>query len=119
MEAIRKKAELVRYTAGDGKAVTRLYQQAEKEHQESQRQGKFLGTNSYHLLNFKLDKYLEQGEKPAILGRDHDCWPRRTTGTAHRLDLNLWSLATTGASPRTFSANPWSPPRFLAVASGR
>jgi hypothetical protein len=59
MEAVRKKAELVRFAAGDGQAVARLYQQAEREHQESQRQGKFLGQNSYHLLNYKLDKYLE------------------------------------------------------------
>jgi hypothetical protein len=58
MEAIRKKAELVRYAAGDGQAVARLYHQAEDEHRESQRQGKFLGTNSYHLLNYKLAKYL-------------------------------------------------------------
>jgi hypothetical protein len=58
MESIRKKAELVLFTGG-GQAVTRLYHQAEKEHQESQRQGKFLGTNSYHLLNYKLDKYLD------------------------------------------------------------
>jgi hypothetical protein len=59
MEAIRKKAELVRYAAGDGLTIARLYQQAEKEHRESQRQGKFLGTNSYHLLTYKMDKYLD------------------------------------------------------------
>jgi DNA-binding MarR family transcriptional regulator len=59
MEAIRKKAELVRFTAGSGQAVARMYHQAEKEHQESQRQGKFLGQNSYHLLRYKLDQYLD------------------------------------------------------------
>ena len=59
MGVIRKKAELVRFAAGDVRAVARLYHQAEKEHRESQRQGKFLGTNSYHLLNYKLDQCLD------------------------------------------------------------
>jgi DNA-binding MarR family transcriptional regulator len=59
MEVIRKKAELVRFAAGDVQVVARLYHQAEKEHRESQRQGKFPGTNSYHLLNYKLDQYLD------------------------------------------------------------
>jgi DNA-binding MarR family transcriptional regulator len=58
IEAIRKKADQVRYLAG-GQMVARLYHEAEKEHKHSQRQGKFLGTNSYHLLNYKMDKYLE------------------------------------------------------------
>jgi DNA-binding MarR family transcriptional regulator len=66
MEAIRQKAELVRYAAGDGQVVARLYQQAEKEHKQTQAQGKFLGQNSYHLLNYKLDQYLE-GRVPANL----------------------------------------------------
>src|SRR5262249_31456074 len=59
MEAIRQKAELVRYAAGDAQAVARLYHQAEKEHKQTQAQGKFLGQNSYHLLNYKLDQYLD------------------------------------------------------------
>jgi DNA-binding MarR family transcriptional regulator len=59
MEAVRKKAELVLFAAGDAHVVSRLYHQAEKEHREAQRQGKFLGRNSYHLLNYKLDKYLD------------------------------------------------------------
>jgi hypothetical protein len=59
MGVIRKKAERVWFAAGDVRAVARLYHQAEKEHREQQRQGRFLGTNSYHLLNYKLDKFLD------------------------------------------------------------
>jgi DNA-binding MarR family transcriptional regulator len=66
IEAIRKKAHQVRYLAGSGQVVERMYHEAEKEHQHSQRQGKFLGKNSYHLLNYKLDKYLD-GRMPCDL----------------------------------------------------
>jgi DNA-binding MarR family transcriptional regulator len=59
MGVIRNKAELVRFAAADVQAVARLYHQAEKEHREQQQQGKYLGTNSYHLLNYKLDQYLD------------------------------------------------------------
>jgi DNA-binding MarR family transcriptional regulator len=65
MEAIRKKADQVRDLAG-GQMVARLYHEAEKEHKHSQHQGKFIGTNSYHLLNYKMDKYLE-GKAPVNL----------------------------------------------------
>jgi hypothetical protein len=59
MEAVRKKAELVGFAAGQSGIVARLYHQAEKEHKQTQRQGKFLGKNSFPLLNHKLDKYLD------------------------------------------------------------
>jgi hypothetical protein len=69
MGAIRQKAELVRFAAGDVQVVARLYHQAEKEHQEQQRQGKFLGTNSYHLLTYKLNQYLDgRGAKNLEMG---------------------------------------------------
>jgi hypothetical protein len=59
MDAIRKKAELVLYAAGDVRVVSRLYHQAEKEHKQTQAQGKLLGQNSYHLLRYKLDQRLD------------------------------------------------------------
>ncbi len=60
MEAIRQKAELVLYAAGDVRVVARMYHQAEKEHKQTQAQGEILGQNSYHLLHFKLDQYLDR-----------------------------------------------------------
>lgn len=60
MDVIRKKADLVRFAAGDVQVVVRLYHAAEKEHKQTQMQGKFLGRNSYALLRYKLDKYLDE-----------------------------------------------------------
>jgi DNA-binding transcriptional ArsR family regulator len=60
MDAIRKKAELVLYAGCDVCVVARMYHQAEKEHKQTQVQGKFLGQNSYHLLRYKLDQRLNR-----------------------------------------------------------
>jgi DNA-binding MarR family transcriptional regulator len=69
LDAIRKKAEQISF--GYLTILTRLFNEAEREHQQTQNKGQFLGKNSFSLLNYKLSQCLERrGTGNLLQGRE-------------------------------------------------